>query len=212
MSTDDYRQFERELRWFSSPGCSSESDGPPKPDAPRDRTPATTPLAVGDRAPTFSLADTVGIRHAPASAPATVILFTCNECPHARAWHDRLMGVAHDYVPRGVHFLASNASAAGDPREGLEAMKTRVASERWPIPYLHDPGQEVARAFGARMTPELFVIDASGHLRYRGAPDSDHRDPGKHAMWLREALDAILDGRPVSVTDTPAAGSPVKWR
>ena len=73
-------------------------------------------------------------------------------------------------------------------------MQERVREEDWPMPYLHDESQEVARAFGAKTTPDVFVVDSDGRLRYRGAPDSDHSDPSQNAAWLRGALDAAARG------------------
>jgi hypothetical protein len=92
-------------------------------------------------------------------------------------------------------------------------MKERVAADGgWPHPYLRDESQEVARAYGAKTTPDVFLLDAHGRLRYRGAPDSDHRDPGQGAIWLREALDAVLSGEQVGRPETEPVGCSVKWR
>ena len=74
-------------------------------------------------------------------------------------------------------------------------MQRRVREDGgWPMPYLHDATQEVARAYGAQTTPDVFVVDSEGILRYRGAPDSDYGDPSLNAEWLRGALDAVLAG------------------
>jgi hypothetical protein len=70
----------------------------------------------------------------------------------------------------------------------------------------------VARALGAERTPHVFVLDGEQRLAYRGAPDADHEDPSQNAAWLRAALDAILDGRPVERPETPSRGCTVKWR
>ena len=110
-------------------------------------------LAVGNRAPEFELIDTAGAQWSVDgdAASATVIVFTCNHCPYALAWHDRIARVARDYADRGVRFLAINSNDADRyPRDSYEAMRTRVAAEDWPMPYLHDATQEVARAYGAR--------------------------------------------------------------
>ena len=124
-----------------------------------------------------------------------MVVFTCNHCPYALAWHDRLADAARDYADRGVRFLAINANDSERyPRDSFEAMRPRVDGEHWPMPYLHDETQEVARAYGAKMTPDVFVLDSERRLRYRGAPDADYDDPGQHAAWLRDALDAVLAG------------------
>jgi peroxiredoxin len=172
-------------------------------------------LAVGDAAPGFSLPDTEGAEHTVAAdGQPTAVVFTCNHCPYALAWHDRILDAARDYGERGVRFLAINPNDAERyPVDSLEAMRKRLAREGpWPLPYLRDESQEVARAFGAKTTPDVFVLDPEGRVRYRGAPDGDHRDPAQGAAWLREALDAVLDGREPATPETTPVGCSVKWR
>jgi peroxiredoxin len=175
-----------------------------------------TTLALGDPAPAFALRDTTGAEHAvPAedAPPATVVVVTCNHCPYVIAWNPRLRQVAEDYQSRDVRFLAINANdAARYPADSAEHMKRFVDEEGWPIPYLHDESQEVARALGAEVTPHVFVFDSEHRLAYHGAPDADHQDPGQDAAWLREALDAVLEGEPVPTAETNARGCSVKWR
>ena len=91
-------------------------------------------------------------------------------------------------------------------------MQERVAGESWTIPYLRDESQDAARAFGAQTTPDVFVLDAEGRLRYRGAPDADHREPSQDAAWLREALDSVLAGEDVARAETDPVGCSVKWK
>ena len=170
-------------------------------------------VSIGTRAPDFELPDTDGATHSPDSAPATVVVFTCNHCPYALAWQDRILDAARDYADRGVRFLAINSSDAERyPRDSYEAMKQRVASEHWPLPYLHDASQDVARAYGAQTTPDVFVLDAERRLRYRGAPDSDYDDPSQNAAWLRGALDDVLAGRAPSPAETEPIGCSIKWK
>lgn len=166
-------------------------------------------MKIGDQAPPFSLPDTEGEEHRPDGV--TVVVFTCNHCPYALAWHDRIADAARDYP--NVRFLAINPNdAARYPGDSLDAMRERVESEDWPMPYLHDESQEVARAFGAKTTPDVFVLDAEERLRYRGAPDPDHQDPSLNASWLREALDSVLAGQEVARPETDPIGCSVKWR
>jgi hypothetical protein len=91
-------------------------------------------------------------------------------------------------------------------------MQQRVAAEDWPMPYLHDAGQDVARAFGAKTTPDVFVLDAGGVLRYRGAPDADYDDPSQRAQWLRDALDSVLGGAVPERASTKPVGCSIKWK
>ena len=170
--------------------------------------------AIGDHAPTFTLPDTEGITHEPGGAPATVVVFTCNHCPYALAWHDRIVVLARDYAESGVRVLAINPNDAERyPRDSLQAMRERVRRGDFDgVPYLRDETQEVARAYDAKTTPDVFVLDAGGVLRYRGAPDADYDDPEQNAAFVRDALDAVLDGREPDLAQTPPMGCSIKWR
>ena len=166
-------------------------------------------MNIGDVAPTFSLPDTDGTEHGPDGV--TVVVFTCNHCPYALGWHDRLLQVARDYPQ--VTFLAINPNDAERyPADSAEAMRTRVEADGgWPLPYLRDETQEVARAYDAKTTPDVFVLDADVRLRYRGALDEDHRAP-LCAEWLREALDAVLRGAEPERAETDPVGCSIKWK
>jgi peroxiredoxin len=171
--------------------------------------------AVGGRAPAFTLPDTEGAEHSLAdeSSRATTVVFTCNHCPYALAWQDRINDAARDYAGRGVRFLAINSNDAERyPRDSFEAMQQRMRDEDWPLPYLYDESQEVARAYGAKVTPDVFVLDADGVLRYRGAPDADYGDPSQGGEWLRSALDAVLDDRAPEPAETEPVGCSIKWK
>jgi hypothetical protein len=99
------------------------------------------------------------------------------------------------------------------PRDSLVAMRARVeGGEFGGVPYLRDESQEVARAYDARTTPDLFVLDSAGVLRYRGAPDRDQDDPSENAAWLRGALDAVLEGRAPNPDETRPVGCSIKWK
>ena len=172
-------------------------------------------ITIGDTAPDFSLPDTEGSDHSLAGdGQVTVLAFTCNHCPYALAWHQRLLDAARDYADRGVRVLMVNPNDAGRyPADSFEAMKERVGGDGgWPAPYLRDESQEVARSYGAKTTPDVFVVDAEGKLRYRGAPDADYNDPSQGGAWLREALDALLEGREPERAETEPVGCSVKWK
>lgn len=174
------------------------------------------PLDIGERAPDFELPDTDGELSGLSAedARATVVYWTCNHCPYALAWHERLLDVARDYADRGVRVLAINSNdGARYPDDSLEAMAERVEQEGgWPHPYLHDETQDVARDWGAERTPHVFVLDSDLRLRYRGAPDADYDDPSQEAGWLRAALDTVLDGQAPESAETRAEGCTIKWR
>ena len=177
----------------------------------------SAPFALGDTVPSFRLPDTGGAEHAvPAEGdapPATVIVVTCNHCPYVIAWNPRLRAVAEEYLPRGVRFLQINSNdAARYPADSYARMQDFVRDQGWPIPYLHDESQDVARALGAVATPHIYVLDREHRLRYQGAPDPDHRDDSHDASWLRAALDAVLAGEAVETPETPPRGCSIKWR
>jgi peroxiredoxin len=173
-------------------------------------------MEIGDSAPDFTLPDTEGQNHSLAEdgARANVVVFTCNHCPYALAWHDRILDVARDYSGKGVRVLAINPNDAERyPADSFDAMRDRVRSEGgWPLPYLHDESQDVAGAYGAKTTPDVFVLDGERRLRYRGAPDLDYQDPGQNAAWLRGALDAVLEGSDPDPAETEPVGCSVKWK
>ncbi len=171
---------------------------------------------LGDLVPAFALPDTEGRTHSlpvDPAPPATVLVVSCNHCPYVIAWNPRLRVVAEDYAPRDVRFLAINANDASRyPADSPDAMARFVRDQCWPIPYLYDETQEVAHALDAQVTPHVFVLDGDQRLRYRGAPDADHRDPSQDARYLRDALDAVLAGHEPGTADTRPRGCSVKWK
>ena len=172
-------------------------------------------LRIGDPAPVLALPDTAGQIHdlpEPGTAPATVVIWTCNHCPYALAWHNRILDVARDYEAQGVVFHQVNSNdPVRYPADSPEAMRERFDAEGWPMPYLHDADQSVAHAFGARTTPDIFVFDAEMKLAYRGAADADHQAPDLRASWLRDALEAIVSGSAPPTAETKPVGCSIKW-
>jgi len=167
-------------------------------------------------APNFALPDTEGtvyrLSELAADGPV-VVVFTCNHCPYALAWQGRLADVGREYAARGVHTVFINSNDAERyPADSLEAMRQRVDEEDWTAPYLHDESQQVARDYGARVTPDVFVVDDGLHVRYRGAPDQDYDYPAANALWLREAIDDVLSGVELRRPETEPVGCSIKWR
>src|SRR4051812_6846287 len=168
----------------------------------------TARLSVGDPAPVLELPDVEGttVRLDPGEHTATVVVFTANGCPYARAWHDRVQQVARDYAGRDVAVLQVVSNDAADHLEdSVDAMRERFEAGDFAGPLLHDADQSVAQAYGATATPEVFVIDADGVVRYHGAPDGNYDDPAEDAAWVRDALDDVLAGREVARPATSAA-------
>jgi peroxiredoxin len=172
-------------------------------------------LQIGDEAPDFTLPDTHG-RPTPLDGDgvrATLVVFTCNHCPYALAWHERVNQVAREYESRGVRTLQISSNDSGRyPRDSLEAMRERVEAGEFATPYLYDESQEVAHGYDARTTPHVFVLDAERRLTYQGAPDADYRNESLDADWLRDALDATLSGERVPLERTEPVGCSIKWR
>src|SRR3954451_8968597 len=114
-------------------------------------------IAIGEKAPEFTLPATTGEDVAFPNGGASVVVFTCNHCPYALAWHDRLLAVASEYADRGVQTVLINPNDAERyPRDSFDAMRERVEREGpWPAPYVHDESQEVARAYDAKTTPDV---------------------------------------------------------
>jgi peroxiredoxin len=174
-----------------------------------------TRLTVGDPAPVFELPDVDGriVRPDPATAAATVVVFTSNGCPYARAWHDRIQDVVRDYAARGVIVLQIVSNDDADhPEDSVDGMRRRVTAGELAGPFLRDADQSAAQAYGATATPEVFVLDPAGLVRYHGAPDANHDDPSQNAAWVRDALDDVLAGRDVARPITSPAGCSIKWR
>lgn len=172
-------------------------------------------LRLGDRAPSFLLPGTDGGDHVFSGEDenATVIIFTCNHCPYALAWEDRLLALGEEYRHKGVRFMAINSNDAGQkPADSFENMKARLAERPWPFPYLRDESQEVAHAYGALTTPDVYIFNADEQLVYRGAPDADYEDESQNAQYMRDALDALLAGRAPELAETESVGCSVKWK
>jgi peroxiredoxin len=168
-------------------------------------------LALGDAAPSFSLPGVDGASHADSDYAGTplAVVFSCCHCPYVVAWEDRINDVAREYEGRaGLVAVNSNAGYLGDSVEDMEA---RSQEKGFVFPFLYDETQEVAQAYGAARTPEVFFFDAEHRLVYHGAPDSDHQDPGGAEPYLRDALEAVLGGQALEVQESPAVGCTIKW-
>lgn len=170
--------------------------------------------ALGDRVPTFELPDVQGAFRGTRLGHPAVVFFTSNICPYARAWHGTLVGLAREYEHRGVAFLAVNANDGSLlPEDGDEEMRICYAAGDWgPVPYLRDADQSVARGFGAETTPDVFLLDAEHAVRFRSPPDDDCENPTVRGGWLRDALEALLEGRELPYRPSVSVGCPIKWK
>jgi thiol-disulfide isomerase/thioredoxin len=132
-------------------------------------------VAIGAKAPQFSLVNAVDgktVAMKPDDGNLKVVVFTCNQCPYAKAFEPRIIEVARRFEQKGVRFYAvdSNDDAQYNV-ETLANMKARAVEKEYPFPYLKDGDSSIARAYGARVTPHIFVVDGQGIVRYRGYVD-----------------------------------------
>ena len=173
-------------------------------------------LAVGAKAPAFSLINaTDGKTYAfkPADGKISVVFFTCNQCPYAKAFEPRLIEIARQYQAKGVVFYAIDPNDENRySEETLANMKDRAVTRGYPYPYLKDADSSIARAYGARVTPHVYVIDQGGVLRYRGYVDDSARPAERTKTGLTDALDSLLTNRQVATTTTHAFGCTIKWK
>lgn len=171
------------------------------------------PLELGSSAPDFSLPATTGetVSLADLGDGPRLIVFTCNHCPYAKAWEGRLIDIGNDYRGRiGMAAICSN-DVANYPADSFEKMRELAAAHSYSFPYLHDESQTVANAYQAQHTPEVFLFDASGSLVYTGAVDDSVEAADASASYLRDAIDAVLDGGAPQVASTKAVGCTIKW-
>lgn len=144
----------------------------------------------------------------------TLVVFTCNACPFVKAWEERIVALGNAYSAKGIGVIAINSN---DPAivadDSYDLMKKRAEERKMAFPYVVDATSEVARAFGAGRTPEVFLFDAAGKLVYHGAVDDNAKEPEKvEKSYLKEALAAVEAGTTVPVAETKAIGCSIKFR
>ena len=173
-------------------------------------------LAVGAKAPAFELKNAVDgnvVRFAPGDGKVSVVVFTCNQCPYAKAFEDRIVALGQQFGKQGVVFYAVDPNDdAAYPVESAAEMKSRADAKHYSFPYLKDGDSQVARAYGARVTPHIFVVDKSGVVRYRGYVDDSAKPGERQHTGLEDALNSLIAGHPVTVTSTKAFGCSIKFK
>lgn len=182
-------------------------------------------LEPGSKAPDFNLLGVDGKTYSLKDfdkAKTLVIIFSCNHCPTAQAYEDRMISIARDYKPKGMELVvispnsgkALNYSELGysDMGDSYEEMKLRAADKKFPFPYLYDgDDQKSALAYGPVATPHCFVFDRNRILRYAGRLDGSEKPGTGNGEDLRNAIDAVLAGQPVKNPVTKVFGCSVKW-
>jgi thiol-disulfide isomerase/thioredoxin len=198
----------------SSPAVNSQTSHPePKTLQPGSKAPDFSLRGIDDKS--YSLKDFE-------DAKVLVIIFSCNHCPTAQAYEDRIISISNDYRQKGVNLVmispnstkALNYSELGysDLGDSFEEMKIRAVNKKFPFPYLYDGDkQETALAYGPVATPHCFVFDSSRILKYVGRVDGSEKPGTGRGEDLRRAIDAILAGEPVSEPITKVFGCSIKW-
>jgi peroxiredoxin len=183
-------------------------------------------LPLGSPAPDFSLPGVDGKIHSLAdysSSPILVVVFTCNHCPIAQMYEQRIQQLEADYHDRGVAVVAIQPNDpkairideldSSDISDTLDEMKIRVAYKNLRYPYLYDgETQTVTRAYGPQATPHVFIFDRDRKLRYEGRVDNSYRKELLNSNDARNAIDALLANRDVPVKKTPVFGCSTKWQ
>ncbi len=184
-------------------------------------------LSIGQPAPDFELKGVDGKTYTLASfgeAKVVVIVFSANHCPTAQAYEERMKQLSSDYPVKQVQLVAISSNHPGavcleelgytDMGDTYEEMKIRAADKAFNFPYLYDgDDQKTALAYGAKATPHVFILDGKRVLRYSGRID-DMEDPysSPTSHDTRNAIDALLSGKPVPVETTKAFGCSMKWK
>lgn len=148
-------------------------------------------------------------------AAAVLVAFICPHCPFVQHIRQEFARCARDYQPRGLAVVAINANdVVAFPRDGLEGMREEAQAAGYDFPYVQDESQQVARAFQAACTPDLFLFDRSGRLVYRGQFDDSRPGNGIPVTGadLRAAVEAVLSGTPVPEAQKPSIGCNIKWK
>jgi len=183
----------------------------------------TPPPELGAPCPSFQLPAVDGKTYARddfAASPVLCVMFICNHCPYVKAVEDRIIRLARAFEGRGVRMvgICSN-DAESYPDDGFDQLRARWRDKGYGFPYLYDEAQEVARAFGAVCTPDIFVYDRGKggdglrRLAYRGRIDDSWKDESKVTRpELAEALEALVSGRAPSAQQRPSMGCSIKWR
>ena len=179
---------------------------------------AADAVQLGEAAPAFELPGVDGETHALADyadARAVVVIFTCNHCPAAKAYQDRIIQLQKDYAGKDVQVLAISSNDAKQyPADSFPNMKIRAKEKGYNFPYLYDESQAIAKAYGAKVTPHVFLLGPERTVVYRGRiDDATSAYLNKvSSKYLRDADDAVLAGDNIAEQDTLAFGCSIKWK
>lgn len=175
-------------------------------------------LELGAAAPTFSLPDTGGntVGLAEVKGPSgLLVIFMCNHCPYVKHIQQELVAIGREYGDRGIGMVGINANdAEAHPDDSFENMKEEVKRLGYPFPYLYDESQDVAKAYRAACTPDIFLFDANDKLVYRGQLDNSRpgNDVPVTGRDLRLAMETLLAGGALMEEQQPSMGCNIKWK
>lgn len=179
----------------------------------------SNPFPIGTQAPDFNLLDTRSDKQLSLSEvkgeKGTAILFICNHCPFVIHVNDELVRMANEYAEMGIGFIAiSSNNVETHPQDGPEFMKKHAEKQGYSFPYLYDETQEVARAYDATCTPDLYLFDADLKSVYHGQLDSSRpgNDIPVSGNDFRRAMDNLLDGNEALADQKPSIGCGIKWK
>lgn len=167
------------------------------------------PPAIGATIEDFTLPDADGKEHSLSALKGkhgSVLIFVATQCPVSNAYNERMEKMAQDYKARGITVIGINSNVS----ENADAVKAHASANKLTFPILKDPGNKIADRLGATKTPEAYVLDASNKLVYHGRIDNSRDASGVNATELRDALEAILAGKPVAKTTAMAFGCTIK--
>ena len=171
-------------------------------------------LAAGAKAPDFALVNAVDgkeVQFKAADNELKVVVFTGNQCPDAKAFEPRIVEIAERFSAKGVKFYAVNPhDDTRSAEESLENMKARAVEKEYPFPYLKDGDGKTAKAYGARVTPHVYLVDGTGTVIYRGYVDDSARKDERKTTGLVDAINATMNGREVVNKETRAFGCTIE--
>ncbi len=171
-------------------------------------------LKIGGNAIGFSLKGVDDKIHSPGDFKGKIVavIFTCNHCPYARAYEERIVNLQKEFSEK-AYFLAVNSNdPLNYPQDSFDNMKIRAREKNFNFPYLHDTTQETARAYGAQVTPEIFLFNTELKLAYHGSVDNNTDNPKSATPYFRMAIQALLAGKEPEVKETKAFGCTIKWK
>ena len=175
----------------------------------------STMVKLGSEAPYFNLPNTngenVSLEHF--KAEILVVIFTCNHCPYAKAVEDRLIELGNNYSETVDFVLISSNDVENYPADSPEKMAELARNKGYPFPYLFDETQEIAKAYSAVCTPDIFLYNSERKLKYRGRLDDNWQNPNQvERKELKMAIEATLNGRGIDFEQIPSMGCNIKWK